>query len=248
MNKIIKFLLLLSLGLVIAGSIGLTTAVIDYIARNAQQNVMNEIYDDNVDRVFRVQDINNPARHGTGVVVKTKSGKNVILTNGHVCDAVGETADLVNYNQKVRSTFIFKSTDSDLCLMTFPETVKVTPLELDPLGPLMNEIIYTIGFPSNHPLVLEQGNLVGPHKDVMAKVHQGQTNCLSIMLNPEGVPLCIYMQEMVLTTIRTFQGSSGSPALNKNGKLIGLVFANLNSTGYGALVYLEDIKKVLKNF
>lgn len=248
MNKIIKFLLLLSLGLVIAGSVGLSVAIIDFIARNAQQNTMNDLYDQNADRVFKVQDINNPAKHGTGVVVKTKSGKKVILTNGHVCDAVGSSADLVNDTFKIRSTFLFRSSDSDLCLMTFPETVEITPLELDSVGPLMNEIIYTIGFPSNHPLTLVQGNIVGPHKDVMGKIYNGQSNCMQILMYKDGTAICIYIQEMVLVSVQTFQGSSGSPALNKQGKLIGLVFASMNSTGFGALVYLEDIKKVLNNF
>lgn len=181
--------------------------------------------------------------HGTGVFLINK-GQEIILTNNHVCEGLfsshNELATIFGalINQEVNATIIDykgqqhpakeaqilgKNASSDLCAIYFTAPEYMVPATLALTQPVPSEIL-VLGYPGSDPLTPSFGYAVAITQD---------------WLNPFDTSTYI--------TAKIFPGNSGSPVVNMEGYLVGLVNEGDPGTSNGRAVSLENIKNFLNS-
>ncbi len=164
------------------------------------------------DRVFKVLiQTFNGVGGGTASLVHTKKG-NVILTNKHICEAseAGIITMLEQDGKRYYTEVLRMSQTTDLCLLKIPQDLKnERAYELAPKQPEKETPVYVFGHPYLEPLTENHGRyrheFVLPEekneKYVLTGIYAGR---LSFFIRP---------------------GNSGSPVINSDGDLVGVVFA-----------------------
>lgn len=160
---------------------------------------------------------------GTGFVVSAPSGRKYILTNAHVC----EIARLVDSEDRLMKTEVIEAADyTDLCLMTLPKHLDAPGLKIADFEPQTHDKIHIIGYGMLLGSTLTEGHWVGRLAlPVLAVFHPAYV------------------------TAQVLPGNSGSPVLNDDGFVVGVVYASSPAILNRALVVpLEDIREFLKNY
>jgi S1-C subfamily serine protease len=179
---------------------------------------------------------------GSGSVVWHKNSKTYFLTAGHVCHA--EVQDHLKplvtnvemqfkvqnikneyYNVKVAniSEEYLNGNELDLCLLESDGIVSMPTLHVALNGPKVGEMVYNVAAPT--------GFFYPPTVPLLSGYHSG--------------PLGTYHS---LLTIPATGGSSGSPVINSDGELIGLIFAaNTDFSHLAISIRYEVLKKYLQD-
>ena len=150
---------------------------------------------------------------GSGMAIDLVPKKMIVLTAGHVCDTQpSDNIDkylqviyvLDHNNMKhqawtINVSFFNDAGSADLCLLWVP-TLKVKKVKISKIGPKIGDELYYIGAPLGiyHP----------PTVPVFKGLYSGKINPSSGMV-----------------TFPSAGGSSGGAVLNKNLKIVGVVFA-----------------------
>ena len=175
-------------------------------------------------------DLESP-RHATatGFVVASKKNKSYILTNDHFCSSMELgmfflSSDNDFYEFENMLMFEKKDEKKDLCLLSSSKSLK--PLKIIKKNELrLSQELWLIGAP--------QGAY--PH---ISKIYvsENDMNELNIARQfPE-----IYVKRMIMVSGKIHFGHSGSPILDKQGRVRGVMFAkSLDLLGYA--VSSEDI-------
>lgn len=155
---------------------------------------------------------------GTGFVVRAPSGKSYILTNAHVC----QVALMVEADRRFPMEIIEVDANSDLCLV---EARGISPaLEVATEEPDAHDNVHIIGYGMLLGNTLSEGHYVGRIQGPILRVESPA-----------------YVTAVVLP------GNSGSPVLNDEGKVVGVVYASSPAIANRALIVpIEDIKEFLK--
>lgn len=197
---------------------------------------------------------------GTGFVVKAPSGRRYTLTNGHVCalGRYGFVRAIVPGSSDTYSLAILAvSQETDLCLLDpVPGFDGIRIASSASIG----ENVSVVGHPLLDPLTFVRGRLTAEQTiDVLYGINVKEEQCQGdgyTFKDLSGTPAelfgiktaCLRTIKSVLTTLGIYPGNSGSPAVNKYGNLIGVVFAGNNTTNYGYVIPLEQVVKFLGDF
>ena len=186
---------------------------------------------------------------GTGFSVRSPSGEVYTMTNSHVC-ALANSDGLLHADSPLwegaRSIKVMSvSKTADLCLL---EPIhELTPVlaaqSLDTARRL-----YAYGHPRLSGQTLSEGFVV-ERKDIdLADEDTPLDQCNGPGRRVEVVqnfifaaPMCIVKRDAWLTSLVIHPGSSGSPVVNDAGNLVGVMFAGMSDTGYGAMVPVERV-------
>lgn len=159
--------------------------------------------------------------YGTGFHIKYK-GKYYIMSNRHVCNAFD--LPLRVQNNIVKKLYV--SEEWDICVTESHRNVgfEISDEDLNLLQP-----ITTIGYPLGYGKSIEKGRLILLETMTCIWYGPGKERC----------------QISLLTSAQIYPGNSGSPVLNNDGKVVGVMYAGSNRHKFSSAVPLYAIKQVL---
>jgi S1-C subfamily serine protease len=191
---------------------------------------------------------------GTGFATTTASGQIVIITNSHVCERANTNVmytdkDGTHYTLKIMSVY----SDHDLCMLEAPENA--VPLKLADVVK-KDDVVYTVGFTLVPYMSSSRGRFEGLINAANEIYDISIDKCVGKkfiardiqQILPNGDKqtrkVCIFIAPMVVTTNPVDAGASGSPMLNSDEEVIGVVRATSGRVAwaYGVPLY------VLKDF
>jgi len=222
------------------------------------------------DKVFYIRSAPNDGSGGTGWAVNAPSGAHYIVTNAHVCEGVlEETKDgrFVWVSSErygpVKKKVLNISDNTDLCLIEGFK--KIEGLAIAESFEV-NEHLRSFGHPLLMPISGSEGVIRGimdiTVKDFEYDLLNMDRKCdlpkqfIQTFDPPEGEPpplfftgkVClIIIHNAYATTLTGRPGSSGSPALNDDNEVVGVVFA-VNSEHSAFMIPLSDIQEFLRPF
>ena len=173
---------------------------------------------------------------GTAFLVKhPTSGKIVAVTNRHVCDVPSLTGifELVKESSQSLAKIERKSKRADLCLLTIKEGFspegKLVVLPLAKKNPIISSDVTAVGYAMLQTFMKYSGSFEG------------------IEAQPED-PTDPYMsgRDTGITSFPIFHGNSGSPLLNPNGEVVGVMYA-YTGNAKGLFVPLKALLYFLTN-
>jgi S1-C subfamily serine protease len=226
--------------------------------------------------VFEVKGVKDGGG-GTGFQVQAPSGENYIVTNSHVCEHSLKAANSKNILLVIRGEHAMKrrvleiSDRADLCLIEGWPGVEGLKLgsERD-----IGDMVIAVGHPMLGPTTMTMGELrdfvqVEIVHHVMPGPNKAQNKGLQASDEPcEGPKFEVKMQKLFFfgipmgeakmcmvketdamqTNTEIYPGSSGSPVVDRWGRVVGVMFASDNRSNWGYAVNLENLAFFLKDF
>mgnify|MGYP000109031399 CR=1 FL=1 len=186
-----------------------------------------------------------PAGSGTAFATHDSYGNVVFITNAHVCASKKKMWTWWRgqyYEHKV----LKEKKDRDLCMLRAPHYA--TPLEVaDEV--VMGERVRALGFPWGLFPNISHGELKVEHDvtiptDLPTKQckEQGHRSIFTLF-----GPKCLMVIPMYATTTEGAPGNSGSPVLNEDGKIVGVISVmNNRGPAWLSAIMLRDLKEFLK--
>jgi S1-C subfamily serine protease len=224
------------------------------------------VFTENAESVVSLEDISIPnSRRGTGFIADTKSGKQVIVTNSHVCEINNKKPVFaVSHREgeilKKYSRFFVKpiklDSKHDLCIVEVPQDFNLKSINLAKKVAIDSKVTI-IGYPIIKLLSSSTGyyrglNSVSIEYDIDLKSCIGkkfEIKTVSIKQKDEikkDKEVCIFSATFMFTDALGDHGQSGSPALNKDGEVVGVMSLVSGSVRpFANLVPLNSLKGFL---
>lgn len=182
---------------------------------------------------------------GTGWSANSNLGK-VIVTNDHVCSVEsGGLVTLVTFSgERLFRRVLKRDFFRDLCLI---EGVDIPSLPLADSAPAPFEHIKVMGHPLLKPTSPSYGQYITNGVVPIGKNSDAQGNCPDTSDKEEtffGV-FCVQKMELSYTTVPIYPGNSGSPVINKEGKVIGVMNSADTQSNQGMFIPLLYVKAIL---
>lgn len=196
--------------------------------------------------IFIKNDINNSVvyiesideisvRSGTGFVYKVNSGKNYIVTNYHVIEGYSNIYIYNGDKEKIKANVLNYDEYTDIALLTIEDKLNLKEVVIGDNSKIKKEDkVYAIG-----SLDLENinsksnGKIINTQKEITIDTTHGSSNLNAIELD-----------------IGVTYGNSGGPLLNKNNKVIGMMFVkeeNKNIAYALPINFVMNIARKLEN-
>jgi S1-C subfamily serine protease len=166
---------------------------------------------------------------GTGFVTRLKSGRTFTVTNAHVCEEEsGGQMLAVQSGKGWKLPVLKKDADRDLCLLVGIPRKAGIPLAL---GASLRQDVISAGYPHGQPLRIEAGWIIG---------------YLGLYWPPRGPGKPSRVIPSVIVNMSVEPGQSGSPAVNNNGEVVGVVYATDEREGY--ILPLASLREFVKGY
>lgn len=254
---LIKLVKSIKLQYVMFGLIGMSTAVLVAggmgVLMVSSGNIHNHLLRSKVGNAV-VKVLIPKKGGGSGFSIKTASGRQVIVTNEHVCAASDTGEVFIEQDSGLKSFKKIIHVDDlhDLCIVE--GDFRLPALELGS-SPVKGDFHYIVGHPGGRALTVSQGEYIGDENvqlpDLKVKVRKKCKHTI-IELNP----LEKFMYNMEFICMKSFRaysssavaygGNSGSPVVNAFGEVIGVLFAGSREQEHNnAIVPVEHLKRVL---
>lgn len=205
---------------------------------------------------------------GTGFVVLTESGKRVIITNAHVCEinltnplftVSGRQGDNLHAEYMFKAVVIKKDEDNDLCMLSVPLDFSAQPLKLAD-NAYTDSRIYIIGYPMTYLLSSSDGFIRG-YQIIDTDYELPLNLCVGKKHYIKTVPIqqkngkkinkkyCYFRAKMMFADALGEPGQSGSPGLNGDGEVVGVMsMISGQARPFAFLVPLSDLRKFLSTY
>lgn len=228
-------------------------------------------------RVFEVKGTKDGGG-GTGFQVEAPSGISYIVTNSHVCEYALKDANSKNILLVKKGDHLMKrrvleiSGYADLCLIEgWPGMSGLKLGSETNVGDLVN----AIGHPLLGPTTLSSGEVTAfVQVSIPHHVMPGENKKMNKALNASDEPcdqpkneikkqhifflgifdvgeatMCMVNEtNAIATNVQIYPGNSGSPLVDKWGRVVGVVFAADMQSHYGMAVNLDHLQGFLKDF
>lgn len=174
---------------------------------------------------------NSKTKFATGFSFERKNGISYILTNQHVC-SMHEKAKytLTTYTGvNVLATFVGVDEFADICMLRTESNIP--PLKLANEDSKRGERITTIGAPDTVYPVIYDGVMSG-YRIFNMKNDVGEDGIFEVHFRAQ------------ISSVPLYNGSSGSPVLNMNGEVVGIVFAGRVNKDH--ISYIVPVSEVLR--
>lgn len=159
--------------------------------------------------------VGNERGHGTGFYTKVLN-QDLVITNDHVCAIFKDGAPgyLESFDHTQVTDFSILQSDShvDLCAIKFKAPYEMVPLSIAATTHYQEEIM-VLGYPVLNPLMPSFGYLGDTQEDSLHAANEVQ-----------------------FISAQIFPGNSGSPVVDMNGNLVGVVSEGDNYTNRGLIV------------
>lgn len=186
---------------------------------------------------------------GTGFIVQASSGKRYLMTNEHVC-LHGNWRGYLEANYEggrlVVGKMVKHNIVSDLCASAV--TNDYVGLKIAP-ALQRNEQVYTRGYPYS---VLSEttgrflGEITWQSDFAIEDIGECPTGARKHRNGHGNIDACVVTFHSNVTNMYARPGSSGSPVVNSQGELIGVMSSWDSDHDAGGMVRLEDIKEFMK--
>lgn len=254
LNMITGLLVLLSL---------VTSSLV--ITQQNENHEADKIFRDVAESIVIVQDEDG---WGTGFLVNARSGRQVILTNAHVCDSDKEKPMFFLSHRKGNKTrvtikqptsVIKKDPTHDLCMLYVPAGLDEESI------PLADEVIldsrvHIIGYPIEPLLSASEGRIRGMSA-VDMQYPLPIEKCEGVKYHIKTVPIkrddgkigfkpvCFMRAMFLFTDAISDHGASGSPVLNSNGEIVGVMsIVSGSARPFASIVPLDYVQRFLATY
>ncbi len=213
----------------------------------ASSSCANSPYDKLENSVFKL--VSPSGGGGTAFLVKGKSGKAVLMSNWHVClGAVDGRMVAVKQGEfEILVKVLELDAEHDLCVLTkVPGPALEVGEEVEPFA-----AIYTMGHPFLNPLTPSQGFYVQEVKDTILMPAKEDMSCLegfTQIFIPPFFSACAKEYDLGQTTVPAYPGNSGSPMVDKQGLLIGVLNSTDGRSNHAGFIPLRFVKRLLERF
>lgn len=186
---------------------------------------------------------------GSGFTYKGRKGDEYLITNWHVCNAAnwhGVMTGNFESGEILRGPIIKADGLADLCASKIKPGHKTLKMAKTLVH---GQSIFTRGYPY-HILSESSGKYIGVEKWVFTYPIEEVGVCFSgsyPAFNGNGVVVgCTAPYVDNLTTLYSRPGSSGSPVVDSNGDLVGVMSSWMSDRDAGGMVKFEVVKEFLE--
>jgi len=226
---------------VLAVSLSVISLEAPYVHRKYIRNIAEE----SVVQIFGEEGM------GTGSHVQLPDGRIVILTNKHICKMTGPLmVKAVGEPLPIARKIIEISKEHDLCAIEPLDGHKGIKLGS---APVLGDELYTLGHPRGDALNVAKGEYFDDKVIQMVEREQADGSCLNGKhASVDGlfgpVSVCVIESNTIQVSSPTYPGNSGSPVVNKYGRLVAVIFAgDQRIENSGEAVPLSYVKEFLNS-
>lgn len=209
------------------------------------------VYSHNEPKVFYVEVVSPTTNgHGTGFHVKNSKGKVFLVTNKHVCGfSPAATVTIYKNEEEFLSRVIRLSKTKDLCALDPVPDAKVYNLNH---RLYVNEPVTSVGYPSNYPLYVSEGDIVGGINYRVPVAADSKEECEKNNGEWSTIPIltisinhCTLNNKVIVTSVQVRPGNSGGPLVDFFGNAVGMV-TSVDQFGWGMAIPAKDIEDFLE--